>query len=387
MKVFLSIAFCIVAGLSYGQDDGIHFFNGTLDEALETAKSEGKNVYVDCQTSWCGPCKKMAKDIFTNKEVATYYNEHFISVSLDMEKEGKSMAKEFDVRFYPTHVYLNPARTILHNVIGFQLSDQFLETGETALNPKKRNGRFQSEFDAGNRSSEFLLEFTEHLSAKRIPSQEIFDLYLKSLPSDSLASSKVKESIFLYTEITRSFAYNQFIKIKDESPADSKYRAEIVKSTHAKIIKASIRAALLEEDSKWLESLKGECDKYLTSGDKYLLISIPQSKSDKDANGMVTAVDKYLTELIGSGSVDKINSSASCKSNIKQIKKHYKVVRLSASARKSTKMNSVAESLYYWSEFLSDPQNRISLTTHQKNRISEWRSIAYLIDKDKKYLK
>jgi len=385
VKVILCIAFCLATLVGFAQHDGIHFFDGTLEEALKVAESEGKNVYVDCQTSWCGPCKKMAKDIFTDKEVAEYYNEHFINVSLDMEKEGKSMAKEFDVRYYPTHVYLNPSRTILHNVIGFQLSDKFLETGEIALNPKKRNGRFQSEFKSGNRSSKFLLEYTEYLAGKRLPAQEVFDLYLKSLPADSLVSDNVKESIFLYTESTRSFAYKQFIKIKDEGISDSKYRSKIVKSTHSKIIKSSIRAALIEGDSEWLESLKAECDKYLTSSDKYLLATIPKAKMDKDVNGMVSAVDQYITALIGSASLDKINASSICKANLKKVRKNNKVIRMSKN--KTKKMNSVAESLYYWSTFLTDPMNQISITAHQKNRISEWKSIAYLIDKNEKYLK
>ena len=32
----------------------------TLAKALEKAKIENKYVFVDCYTSWCGPCKMMA---------------------------------------------------------------------------------------------------------------------------------------------------------------------------------------------------------------------------------------------------------------------------------------------------------------------------------------
>ena len=126
MKTLFYILILASAFTAHSQhNDGIRFFNGTVDDALIAAKEQGKQVYIDCQTSWCGPCKKMSKEIFTNKEVAEYYNEHFISISMDMEKEGTGYAKEFNVRYYPTHVYLNPSGVVLHNVIGFQYKDQF----------------------------------------------------------------------------------------------------------------------------------------------------------------------------------------------------------------------------------------------------------------------
>lgn len=57
---------------------GIEFFHGTYDEALEKARTGNKQIFVDVYTSWCGPCKKMAKEVFTLPEVGTYFNEHFI---------------------------------------------------------------------------------------------------------------------------------------------------------------------------------------------------------------------------------------------------------------------------------------------------------------------
>ena len=33
----------------------------TLEKALEQAKVENKYVFIDCYTSWCGPCKMMAE--------------------------------------------------------------------------------------------------------------------------------------------------------------------------------------------------------------------------------------------------------------------------------------------------------------------------------------
>ncbi|MFR7808940.1 MAG: thioredoxin family protein [Butyricimonas faecihominis] len=56
-----------------GQRDS--FFEGSLDQALEVAKKEGKLVFVDFYADWCGQSKQLAK-VFSKDEVGVYYNEN-----------------------------------------------------------------------------------------------------------------------------------------------------------------------------------------------------------------------------------------------------------------------------------------------------------------------
>ena len=61
----------------------------TLEGALEKAKTGNKYVFVDCYTSWCGPCKLMTENIFPSKTVGDYMNNRFVCVKFDMEKYQK----------------------------------------------------------------------------------------------------------------------------------------------------------------------------------------------------------------------------------------------------------------------------------------------------------
>ena len=49
----------------FGQ--GINFEKLTLEEALIKAKTENKYVFVDCYTTWCGPCKRMTEFVFPSE--------------------------------------------------------------------------------------------------------------------------------------------------------------------------------------------------------------------------------------------------------------------------------------------------------------------------------
>lgn len=90
--------------------------------------------------NWCGPCKMLAKDVFTNDTVGDFFNRHFVSVKVDMEKEdGPELARKFQIKAYPTLLFINPADvSVVYRLTGARRGAQWLvEAGKRAIDPSE----------------------------------------------------------------------------------------------------------------------------------------------------------------------------------------------------------------------------------------------------------
>lgn len=57
----------------------------TIEEAVELNKKKKKKFFIDLYTDWCGWCKKMDANTFTDPIIAQYMNENFWPVKFDAE--------------------------------------------------------------------------------------------------------------------------------------------------------------------------------------------------------------------------------------------------------------------------------------------------------------
>ena len=57
----------------------------SLDEVREAQKTNPKNVLIDVYTNWCGPCKLMDKNTFSNTDIIRIINENYYAVKFNAE--------------------------------------------------------------------------------------------------------------------------------------------------------------------------------------------------------------------------------------------------------------------------------------------------------------
>ncbi len=119
-------------------EGGIEFFPGTWKEALEKSKQENKPIFLDISASWCGPCKMLKRNTFSNKEVGAYFNERFVNVALDGEVgEGKDLANQLAIRGYPSLFVMDNNGKTLDATAGYHDPKALLKFGESGLKKYK----------------------------------------------------------------------------------------------------------------------------------------------------------------------------------------------------------------------------------------------------------
>ena len=57
----------------------------SFTQAAELCKTKPKKIFIDVYTDWCGWCKVMDKNTFTNPVIIKYMNEKFYAVKLNAE--------------------------------------------------------------------------------------------------------------------------------------------------------------------------------------------------------------------------------------------------------------------------------------------------------------
>jgi len=99
----------------------------SLAAAQAEAKQSHKLLMVDFYTSWCGYCKKLDAETYTDATVIKQTGQ-VVTVKVDAEHEGKDLARKYGVTGYPTVLFLNETGGVEGFFDGFMPAPKFTQS-------------------------------------------------------------------------------------------------------------------------------------------------------------------------------------------------------------------------------------------------------------------
>lgn len=163
MKRFFIVALTALAVMPClrAQTDFRHI---SYDEARQAAKAEGKLLFIDFFTEWCGPCKRMAAQVFPTKEVGDYMNAKFVAVKIDAEKgEGPQLAEKYGVKAYPTFVVCDAEGNAIGDFAGYKEGSAFIAKVESCSNPELNPERVKALYESGDRRPQIVQAYAGNI--------------------------------------------------------------------------------------------------------------------------------------------------------------------------------------------------------------------------------
>lgn len=105
----------------------------SVTQARETA-ADDQVIFVDVYTDWCGYCKAMDRQVYTDPAVRQFASNHvFVKLNAEDGREGTAFARQNGVRGYPTlFVYSKSGKLIGRQVGAILKPNDFLHWIEAA---------------------------------------------------------------------------------------------------------------------------------------------------------------------------------------------------------------------------------------------------------------
>ena len=251
-RIFISVLILLSSLHSFAT--GIDFDHElTFQQALDKAKKEGKLVFIDCYTSWCGPCRRLASTVFTDSAVGVYFNNNYVNVKFDMEKgEGPSIASRYQITAYPTLLWLDGNGSIKNKVVGGPDAVGLINGGKSAAAPiPELMSGMDKKYADGVRDEAFLEDYLKLINSYGRDYNTVFAEYLKVANAQKWSKDKVVDLAYELTDRYPSPGIDLVVSHKNGLVV--KYGAKEYGAKISKIATEAVAVAKAKKDEKILK--------------------------------------------------------------------------------------------------------------------------------------
>jgi len=121
MKSFQTLILVLISTAAIAQQAPEKVKWMSFDQAVKLSQKNPKKIMIDVYTDWCGWCKKMDAETFTNPVIAHYINTHFYAVKLNAEQRDSIVFQNHTYHYVSSgsRGYNELAAALLNNQLSF----------------------------------------------------------------------------------------------------------------------------------------------------------------------------------------------------------------------------------------------------------------------------
>lgn len=190
MRKFIYIIFLFLVSFACAQEpakNGIQFRSITFEQAKEASGKEGKMVFMHGYASWCHYCLYMTDSVYPDSTVGAFYNQHFICIKMDLEKEGAELNKTLKSHTFPTLVFFDSTGQVVHRAAGRHFKPILLELGREAIEPRRQLRTWLNFYNDGNVSADTAYQVLRKIEVAGMDTQEPLLQYLNRLKPEQVS--------------------------------------------------------------------------------------------------------------------------------------------------------------------------------------------------------
>lgn len=255
------IIFLTVSSLCLGFSNSraqVAFSDKPFEELVKEAKATDKIVMIDAYTDWCGWCKVMDRETFSDSAVGEYANPRLVNAKVNMEEGfGIDLAMKYRVSSYPQYLFFDGEGNLIDRLAGYMEPEPFMEKLEVVLNPENFLPASQEPMNFEMDYPDFYKNSFLKRSERSYPSAEELLAWLNS--RDSLTDEVTWAVI---SRFVNNGEYVEKITAKrDELIA--LYGEKEVMDKFASFIFSVVKRAIKANDRAVLQEALGEADRIL----------------------------------------------------------------------------------------------------------------------------
>jgi thiol-disulfide isomerase/thioredoxin len=180
-------------------------------DLTEKAQNAGKLIFLDVYATWCGPCKYLEKNVYTNPDLGTYFNEKYINAKMDGETDfGSVFAREHQLEAYPTMYFLTGNASLIAKIVGVREAGPLQDIGKTVVENADNMAYYAENFPKKSLSLEELQNYQAILTTlgQKDKAAEVGAAILPSLTEEDILNPAYKDIVLAASPDLDSKVFN-----------------------------------------------------------------------------------------------------------------------------------------------------------------------------------